>query len=90
MKKLILLNLLLAACTTCPQVYVEVGAGVWANQDAVLGDTPGAINAYCEKGNYRYGVFHSSDVFRGTPFNDKRELSTDKVLILYRKKLGGV
>lgn len=77
----------LAGCSTAPACYVEVGAGAWLTADGTPGKTPSQANAYCQRGPWSAGVYHTSDIARGRPFNSQEETSTDSVLIKYRKRV---
>lgn len=77
----------LGGCASPPACYVEVGAGVWTDSDGTPGNTPSEANAYCQTGPWSAGLYHTSDIARGRPFNGQEETSTDKVMIKYRKRV---
>lgn len=88
MIRLILLcALFLSGCANMGACYFEAGVGSYINQDDIPNDVPSEANVYCEKGDFVYGLYHDSDVTRGRPFNNLEEMSTDKVMVHYRKRI---
>ncbi len=69
------------------QCFFEVGVGQWIVKDEAPNGVPTEINLYCESGRWEVGYYHLSDVTRGFPFNDREELSIDRVMIKYRVPL---
>jgi hypothetical protein len=83
---------IMSGCASYTDVpcYAEAGVGAWMNTtDAaenagLIGDTPTVVNLYCTKGNLSFGLYHTSDIGRGRPFNNQREWSSDRLMINYR------
>lgn len=73
--------------------FAEVGVGTdlrtpqRAQNVDLVGDVPGALNLYCEKDNWTFGYYHDSYLDIGKPFNDDKEMFSDRLMINYRVQI---
>ena len=86
MRTLIIISFILSGCAST-KCFIETGVGYWVEKDLAPTGTPSELNAYCEKNNIAVGWYHTSDITRGRPFNGKEELSTDAIMIKYKKRI---
>lgn len=82
-----LLLVLLSGCAS-QECYFEIGLGGFTNSDGHTNKTPTTGDLYCEKGDFKYGLFHQSDLLRGQPFNNQEELSITTIMVKYRTRIG--